>query len=143
MMDFCKSVNLFFGWFQSHNRFKNSFCCISIDLHTAILHSFQYHFSHICRGLFIKAFVIIPCQSLFVFFHGNFLILVYKFADRIQRICHIGNTKSLRAGEVINSTALFCSKSALYTVIQHRSQERKRASFCMCHIDCIICIDHK
>ena len=143
IMQFCKFLNLLIGRFQSHNCLKNCFCCTFVDSHSCILHSFEDHFCHIGNRSFIKAFVVVPCECFFISLHGNFLIFINKLADRIQGICHIRNTKSLRAGKVINCSTLLCCKATGQTVIYHGCKERKRTSLCMCNIDCIICIDHQ
>ena len=83
MMDLCKSAKLLFGRFQSHNSLKNRLCSVSIYCHACVLHSLKDHFRHIRNGLLIQTLVIVPCQSLFVLFHGDFLIFVYKLTDRI------------------------------------------------------------
>ena len=143
MMDLCKSLNLFFGRFQSHNCLKDCFCGIGINCHACILHSFQDHFCHIRNGLLVKSLIIVPCQSLFILFHGNFLIFIDKFTDRIQRICHVRDTESLRTCEVIDCSTFLYGKSSADTVIYHAGFIWKRNSLCMSHIDGIVCIDHK
>ena len=143
MMDLCESAKLFLCRFQSHNCRKNCLSHVFGDIHAAFLHSFEDHLGHIFNGLLIKSLVIVPCKSFFVFFHGDFLVFVHKLADRIQRICHICDTKSLRTCEVIDGSAFLNSKSSADAVIYHTGFKRKRYSLCMSNIDRIVCIYKK
>ena len=139
-VDFFKSCLFLRRWFCPKRCCHNSLGCLLIYTDAIFLKLLHYNCSNICCRLCINTLAIVPCQSFLHLFHGNFLFFINKFTDRIQRICHVCNTKSLRAGKVINSASLLNGFTTFHAVIHHTGKEWKRTPLSMCHVNGIVCI---
>ena len=119
LVDLFESCFLLRRWLCSESCCHNSCCCLLIHTDAVFLELLHYNGSDICRRLCINTLAIVPCQSLFQLFHGHLLLFIYKLADCIQGICHVGNTKSLRTCEVINSASFLNGFTTFQAVIHH------------------------
>ena len=140
LVDLFESCLFLRRWLCSESCCHNSCCGLLIYADAILLKLLHNNGGDICCRLCIDTLAVVPCQSLLQLFHGHLLFFIYKLADRIQRICHVCNTKSLRTCKVINSSAFLNGFAPFQAVIHHTGKEWKRTSLRMCHINGIISI---